>query len=238
MRVRVKVGAPWSGTLKGKWKDGQGGCPVIRDLKVGSMRRVRLYYADLPPVVHLQLMISMTKTCSVEVDLHSHEKTSGPFGYPLSINKMALLEHFCIILTTLWFLLLRLVICAGGKSGSTEVPSYRSTADCLPASEYSSGLRKPYEKYNNNKEYTTYSVMGQSCWLLKESWWVGDMVWTFTYEEPGSFRLCMGLSFSVLGDRPNWDSSQTQSPSSIGLYKQAKLQPAHGVPHTTLSSPT
>ncbi len=34
----------------------------------------------------------------------------------------------------------------------------------------------------------------------------------------------LGLSFSVLGDVPNWDSGQTQSPSSIGLWLDPKFE--------------
>ncbi len=41
------------------------------------------------------------------------------------------------------------------------------------------------------------------------------MVRTFTHEEPSSLQT-VGLSFSVLGDVPNWDSGQTQSPSPLG----------------------
>ena len=47
-----------------------------------------------------------------------------------------------------------------------------------------------------------------------------DRVQTFTHEKP---RL-WGLSFSVLGDVLNWDSGQTQSPSSLGPIVQIQTQ--------------
>ena len=40
---------------------------------------------------------------------------------------------------------------------------------------------------------------------------------------PVHLRL-WGLSFSVLGDVANWDSGETQSPSSIGLYTDPKSE--------------
>ncbi len=41
------------------------------------------------------------------------------------------------------------------------------------------------------------------------------MVRTFNHEEPSSFET-LGSQFSVLRVVPNWDSGQTQSPSSLG----------------------
>ncbi len=49
------------------------------------------------------------------------------------------------------------------------------------------------------------------------------MVQTFAHEEPSSFET-MGPQFSVLGDVPNWDSGQTQSPSSIGFWSDPKSE--------------
>ena len=62
------------------------------------------------------------------------------------------------------------------------------------------------------------------------------MVRTFTHEELSSFEA-LGSQFSVLGDVPNWDSCQTQNPSSLGLkvriQSHESLKYAFWVPNQT-----
>ena len=47
---------------------------------------------------------------------------------------------------------------------------------------------------------------------------ISQRTWSGLSPTRNPFHLKIwGLSFSVLGDVPNWDSGQTQSPSSIGI---------------------
>ena len=59
--------------------------------------------------------------------------------------------------------------------------------------------------------FSTTIVCNYNCNWLTQKTWSG----LSPTRNPVHLRL-WGLSFSVLGDMPNWDSGQTQSPSSLG----------------------
>ena len=65
------------------------------------------------------------------------------------------------------------------------------------------------------------------------------MVQTFNHKEPTSFETLATLvsQFTVLGDVPNWDSVQTQSPSSIGLWSDQMSKFSWYGPKVRIQSP-
>ena len=110
-----------------------------------------------------------------------------------------------------WLILLRIIRHLTGKDYNPSIgcrlpTSGKSAASCHPA--FAGNAVCQWAAFEIMLKCLTHSHV-QDC--ISQKTWSG----LSPTRNPVHLRL-WGLSFSVLGDVPNWDSGQTQSPSSLG----------------------